>query len=118
NILDFAHGGQERSARTLSGGETFLASLSLALGLSEMISRKGGRLDSFFLDEGFGSLDEEHIELAMNGIEQLVNENSDRLVLLVSHVPALRERLEDVIELARDPEDGHTHLISGGTRNS
>lgn len=118
NILDFAHGGQERSARTLSGGETFLASLSLALGLSEMISRKGGRLDSFFLDEGFGSLDEEHIELAMNGIEQLVNENSDRLVLLVSHVPTLRERLEDVIELARDPKDGHTHLIAGGTRNT
>jgi|GEM_PF-1261004 len=118
NILDFAHGGKERSARTLSGGETFLASLSLALGLSEMISRKGGRLDSFFLDEGFGSLDEEHIELAMSGIEQLVNENSDRLVLLVSHVPALRERLEDVIELARDPEDGHTHLIAGGARSS
>ena len=118
NILDFSHGGQERSARTLSGGETFLASLSLALGLSEMISRKGGRLDSFFLDEGFGSLDEEHIELAMVGIEQLVNENSDRLVLLVSHVPALRERLEDVIELARDPEDGHTRLVAGGTRTA
>jgi exonuclease SbcC len=116
NILDFSHGGQERSARTLSGGETFLASLSLALGLSEMISRKGGRLESFFLDEGFGSLDEEHIDLAMTGIEQLVNENSDRLVLLVSHVPALRERLEDVIELARDPEDGHTRLVTGGSR--
>jgi exonuclease SbcC len=116
NILDFSHGGQERSARTLSGGETFLASLSLALGLSEMISRKGGRLDSFFLDEGFGSLDEEHIELAMTGIEQLVNENSDRLVLLVSHVPALRERLEDVIELTRDREDGHTRLVAGGAR--
>ena len=118
NILDFSHGGQERSARTLSGGETFLASLSLALGLSEMISRKGGRLESFFLDEGFGSLDEEHIELAMSGIEQLVNENSDRLVLLVSHVPALRERLEDVIELARDPEDGHTRLVKGGSRSA
>lgn len=118
NILDFSHGGKERSARTLSGGETFLASLSLALGLSEMISRKGGRLESFFLDEGFGSLDEEHIELAMSGIEQLVNDNSDRLVLLVSHVPALRERLEDVIELARDPEDGHTRLVTGGSRGA
>ena len=54
----------------------------------------------------------------MVGIEQLVNENSDRLVLLVSHVPALRERLEDVIELARDPEDGHTRLVAGGTRTA
>tara|TARA_Y100000588_G_scaffold388188_1_gene487820 strand:- start:369 stop:2255 length:1887 start_codon:yes stop_codon:yes gene_type:complete len=113
NVVDGSIEGTERSARTLSGGETFLASLSLAIALSEMVTREDGRLEAFFLDEGFGTLDEEHLDLAMSGIEQLTSGEGDRLVLLVSHVASLRDRLEDVIELARDVNNGNTIVLSG-----
>ena len=113
NVVDGSIDGTERSARTLSGGETFLASLSLAIALSEMVTREDGRLEAFFLDEGFGTLDEEHLDLAMSGIEQLTSGEGDRLVLLVSHVASLRDRLEDVIELARDVNNGNTTVLSG-----
>lgn len=113
NVVDGSIDGTERSARTLSGGETFLASLSLAIALSEMVTREDGRLEAFFLDEGFGTLDEEHLDLAMSGIEQLTSGEGDRLVLLVSHVASLRDRLEDVIELARDVNNGNTIVLSG-----
>ncbi len=113
NVVDGSIDGTERSARTLSGGETFLASLSLAIALSEMVTREDGRLEAFFLDEGFGTLDEEHLDLAMSGIEQLTSGEGDRLVLLVSHVASLRDRLEDVIELARDVNNGNTAVLSG-----
>ncbi|MDA1241028.1 MAG: SbcC/MukB-like Walker B domain-containing protein, partial [Chloroflexi bacterium] len=112
-IVDLAAAEAERNADTLSGGETFLASLALALALAEMVAREGGRLDAFFLDEGFGSLDEEHLDLAMEGIERLVGESADRLVVIVSHVPALRERIEDLIVLDREPATGHTLVRRG-----
>ena len=85
HIVDRNAGGRLRAPDSLSGGETFLASLALALALAEMVTRGGSRLDSFFLDEGFGSLDPEHIELSMRGVEHLVT-GADRLVILVSHV--------------------------------
>ncbi len=106
DVADLAAAETERRAESLSGGETFLASLSLALALAEMVARTGGRLDAFFLDEGFGSLDPEHLDLAMEGIEALVGGN--RLVAVVSHVPQLRERVEDLIELDTDPMTGDT----------
>lgn len=109
DVADLAAAETERRAETLSGGETFLASLSLALALAEMVSRTGGRLDAFFLDEGFGSLDPEHLDLAMEGIEALVGGN--RLVAVVSHVPQLRERVEDLIELDTDPATGNTVVV-------
>ena len=109
NVADLAAAETERRAESLSGGETFLASLSLALALAEMVSRTGGRLDAFFLDEGFGSLDPEHLDLAMEGIEALVGGN--RLVAVVSHVPQLRERVEDLIELDTDPITGNTVVV-------
>lgn len=111
DVVDLAAAGRERPANSLSGGETFLASLALALGLAEMVQREGGRLDAFFLDEGFGSLDPEHLDLAMDGIEALVAEHPDRLVVVVSHVPALRERVEDLVILERDPVTGDTRVI-------
>ena len=101
-----------RRADSLSGGETFLASLGLALALAEMVAGTGGRLDAFFLDEGFGTLDPEHLDLAMEGIERLVAGDSDRLVVIVSHVPELRMRLEDLIELERNPVTGDTKVLS------
>ncbi len=112
-VVDLAAAEATRSPDTLSGGETFLASLSLALALAEMVTRGGGRLDAFFLDEGFGSLDEEHLELAMEGIERLVAESEDRLVVIVSHVAALKERLEDLVILDRHPATGHTVVRRG-----
>ena len=104
-----------RKADSLSGGETFLASLGLALGLSEMVGRTGGRLDAFFLDEGFGTLDSEHLDLAMEGIEALVTDHEHRLVVVVSHVPELRHRIEDLLVLDRDPVTGDSVLISGAS---
>ena len=104
-----------RRADSLSGGETFLASLALALGLAEMVGRRGGRLDAFFLDEGFGTLDPEHLDLAMGGIESLVTHREQRLVVVVSHVPELRRRIEDLLELDKHPVTGDSLLVRGGT---
>lgn len=84
----------QRSVKTLSGGETFEASLSLALGLSDEIqSYTGGiQMDSMFVDEGFGSLDEEALAQAMKALVHLTEGN--RLVGVISHVPALKEQIE------------------------
>lgn len=111
-IVDLAAADVTRRADSLSGGETFLASLGLALALAEMVAGTGGRLDSFFLDEGFGTLDPEHLDLAMQGIEQLVAQDADRIVVVVSHVPELRMRLEDLIELERNPVTGDTRVVN------
>jgi exonuclease SbcC len=111
-ILDLTAADATRRADSLSGGETFLASLGLALALAEMVAGTGGRLDAFFLDEGFGTLDPEHLDLAMEGIETLVAERSDRLVVIVSHVPELRERIGDLIVLERNPVTGDTRVVS------
>jgi len=112
DIVDLTAADAKRKADSLSGGETFLASLALALALAEMVARTGGRLDSFFLDEGFGALDPEHLDLAMEGIEALVAAADDRLVVVVSHVPEMHQRIEDLIELDRDPTTGDTRVIS------
>ena len=112
DVVDLTAADAERKADSLSGGETFLASLALALALAEMVARTGGRLDSFFLDEGFGALDPEHLDLAMEGVETLVSEDQHRLVVIVSHVPELRHRIEDLIELDRDPTTGDTRILS------
>ena len=114
-IVDLMAAERPRSAVSLSGGETFLASLALALALAEMVGQEGGRLDAFFLDEGFGSLDPEHIDLAMDGVERLVAGAGNRLVVVVSHVPALRERIEDLIVLDKDPLTGDT-VVRRGTK--
>ena len=114
-VVDLTAADSIRKADSLSGGETFLASLGLALGLSEMVGRTGSRLDAFFLDEGFGSLDTEHLDLAMEGIEALVTDHAHRLVVVVSHVPELRHRIEDLIVLDKDPITGDSIVMSGAT---
>jgi exonuclease SbcC len=80
-----------------------------------MVSRGGGRLDAFFLDEGFGSLDAEHIERAMDGIGRLVSGADGRLVVLVSHVEQMRHTLEDLIVLDKDQMTGDTLILSGAS---
>jgi exonuclease SbcC len=112
-VQDLNAAGTIRKADSLSGGETFLASLALALALAEMVARGGGRLDSFFLDEGFGSLDPEHLDRAMDGIGRLVSESDRRLVVLVSHVAEMREAIEDLIVLDKHGVTGDTVVRSG-----
>jgi len=87
--------GQPRSAKTLSGGEKFLASLSLALALVELAGRSGGRLEALFLDEGFGSLDMNSLDDALNELERRAA--SGRLVAVVSHIRSVAERIENVL---------------------
>ena len=91
-IRDYKNGGAARDASTLSGGETFLASLSLALALSAQIQLKGtAPLELFFLDEGFGTLDDDLLEIVMNSLEQIHN---DKLkVGIISHVESIKNRV-------------------------
>ncbi len=97
NVIDHASDISERSIRTLSGGESFLASLSLALGLSDEIQSYAGgiRLDTMFVDEGFGSLDEEALNQAMKALNGLSEGN--RMVGIISHVSELKERIDKKI---------------------
>jgi exonuclease SbcC len=77
------------------------------------VTREGGRLQCFFLDEGFGSLDPESFDLAMDGIERIAT--GGRLIGLVSHVPALRDRIEDQIVLEKS-DDGMSRIAAGASR--
>ena len=91
-IRDYKNGGAERDASTLSGGETFLASLALALALSAEIQLKGtAPLELFFLDEGFGTLDDNLLEVVMSSLERIHN---DKLkVGIISHVESIKNRV-------------------------
>ena len=100
------YNGTERSVKTLSGGESFKASLSLALGLSDEIQASAGgiQLDTMFVDEGFGSLDEESLQQAMRALSGLAEGN--RLVGIISHVPELREKIDRQIIVRKDRSGG------------
>ena len=101
NVIDH-YNGTERSVRTLSGGESFQASLSLALGLSDEIQSYAGgiQLDAMFVDEGFGSLDEESLNQAVKALEGLAGGNC--MVGIISHVPELKERIEKKIVVTKN----------------
>jgi exonuclease SbcC len=105
---------QPRTPRTLSGGETFLASLALALALVEIAARSGTRLDALFLDEGFGSLDANALDEAISALERRASEG--RLVAVVSHVRAVAERLETVLEVSRTPSGSRADWRGPGER--
>ena len=95
------YNGTQRSVRTLSGGESFQASLSLALGLSDEIQSAAGgiRLDTMFVDEGFGSLDEDTLNLAMKALGDLAE--GRRLVGIISHVTELKEQIEQKLVVTK-----------------
>ena len=103
-VIDHADADSRRSARTLSGGETFQASLALALALSSQISALAtagaARLDSIFLDEGFGTLDSETLDVVASTLETLAQ--GDRMVGVVTHVTALAERVPVRFRVARN----------------
>lgn len=104
-IRDDYSGGQRRPAATLSGGETFLTSLALALALSTKIQLAGKYpLGFFFLDEGFGTLDAEKLELVMSSLEKL--RDRDRIVGVISHVQEMRDRLPCYLEVVPTRDDG------------
>ena len=110
NVIDH-YNGTERSVKTLSGGESFQASLSLALGLSDEIQSAAGgiRLDTLFVDEGFGSLDEDTLNLAMKSLGDLAE--GRRLVGIISHVGELKERIQHQIVVVKDKTGGSRAYI-------
>ena len=108
NVVDNYQAGEIRSTKNLSGGESFIVSLTLALGLSKMASRKV-RVDSLFLDEGFGTLDEEALETALETLSGL--QQDGKLIGIISHVSALKERISTQINIT--PVFGGRSSLSG-----
>jgi len=108
NVMDNYQAGEIRPTRNLSGGESFLVSLALALGLSHMASRNV-RVDSLFLDEGFGTLDEDALDTALSALSGL--QQSGKLVGVISHVAQLKERIGTQIKV--EPGAGGRSRIEG-----
>ena len=110
-----AHTGETRGVRTLSGGEKFLASLSLALGLSDVIqARSGGRrLESLFIDEGFGSLDGEMLDRAIGILDEI---GAGRQVGIISHVEALKKAVPSQIRVEKGPAGSRVFMVGAGAR--
>ena len=99
-VLD-AYTGKARSANSLSGGESFMTSLSLALGLSDIVQQSAGgiRLEAMFIDEGFGSLDADVLELAIRTLAELAG--SSRIIGIISHISELRERIDKQVRVEK-----------------
>lgn len=109
-VMDY-YTGKSRSVRTLSGGEAFQASLSLALGMSDVIQAESGgiRVEALFIDEGFGALDAESLDKACQVLSGLVG--SEKMVGIISHVPELRERIDNQIVVEKT---NHGSYVSAG----
>ena len=106
-VVDTWQGDVARDCRTLSGGESFLVSLALALALSDLVSHKTS-IDSLFLDEGFGTLDGETLEVALDALDAL--NASGKMIGVISHVEALKERIPVQIRVDKRVGLGHSRL--------
>lgn len=111
--VDDAYTGKTRAVTTLSGGEGFQAALALALGLADVVQAYAGgiRLDTMFVDEGFGSLDPEALELAIDTLVDL--QASGRLIGVISHVPELKERIPRRLEVVAGTAGSHARFCAG-----
>jgi len=107
-VIDNYQAGVIRSTKNLSGGESFLVSLSLALGLSQMASKKV-RVDSLFLDEGFGTLDDESLSLALEALASY--QQNGKIIGVISHVQALKERISTQLQVI--PQAGGKSTLFG-----
>jgi exonuclease SbcC len=103
--------GQERHVKTLSGGESFKASLSLALGLADVVQNYAGgvSLETMFIDEGFGTLDPESLDQAIEALMDI--QSSGRLVGIISHVPELKERIDIRLEVIAGQTGSRTEFV-------
>ncbi|OQC11601.1 MAG: Nuclease SbcCD subunit C [Lentisphaerae bacterium ADurb.Bin082] len=108
NVIDNYQAGDIRSTKNLSGGESFIVSLALALGLAQMASRNI-RVDSLFLDEGFGTLDEDALDTALETLANL--QHDGKLIGVISHVSAIKDRINTQIKVT--PKSGGKSIISG-----
>ena len=109
NVMDY-YTGKERSVKTLSGGESFKAALSLSLGLSDIVQNQSGgiQLDTMFIDEGFGSLDDESLSQALTVLSDLSNEN--RLIGIISHVSELKNRIDRKIIVTKTKQGSNVRV--------
>jgi len=107
-IVDSWQGDATRDTRTLSGGESFLVSLALALALSDLVSHKTS-IDSLFLDEGFGTLDGDTLEIALEALDTL--NASGKMIGVISHVEGMKERIATQIKVYKDNGIGYSRLI-------
>jgi exonuclease SbcC len=108
DIVDGWQGDAARDTRTLSGGESFLVSLALALSLSDLVSNKTS-IDSLFLDEGFGTLDGDTLDIALTALDTL--NASGKMIGIISHVESLKERIPAQIRVEKGGGVGHSRLV-------
>ena len=113
NVVDNYQAGEIRSTKNLSGGESFIISLALALGLSKIVSSKVN-VDSLFLDEGFGTLDSEALEIALETLSNL--KQTGKLIGIISHMEALKERIPTQIKV-ESVSGGRSVLSGAGVKN-
>jgi exonuclease SbcC len=107
--------GQSRDPKTLSGGETFMASLALALSVVELASRSGGRIEALFLDEGFGSLDPNALAGALDALVQQTA--GGRLIAVISHVKAVAENIDRLLVVSKKPGGSEIHWATAAERD-
>jgi exonuclease SbcC len=103
--------GQRRDTATLSGGESFMASLALALGLADVVQQEAGGVDieTLFVDEGFGSLDEQSLEQVMDALEGL--RDGGRVVGLVSHVAEMKQRISSQLQVIKNRNGSTVRIV-------
>lgn len=111
NVIDHYNGG-ERSVKSLSGGESFEASLALALGLSDVIANYAGgiKIDTMFIDEGFGSLDTDTLQKAFKALSS-ITEGNNKLIGIISHVDLLKEKINKQIKVTKKTCEGSSIQI-------